>query len=67
YCCEQCDLIIARDLNSAINLKLAPEEHITNRVGSTRIYACGHDTADGHGKSCNARKQEANTKVDNFG
>ena len=67
YKCEKCNSILDRDLNSAINLKLAAGEHITNRVGSTRIKACGHDTADGHGKSCNARKQEANTKVDNFG
>ena len=67
YHCEQCNLNLDRDLNSAINLKLAKQEHITNRVGSTRIEACGHDTADGHEKSCNARKQEANIKVDNFG
>ena len=67
YQCEQCNLILDRDLNSAINLKLATEEYITDRAGSTRIYACEHDTADGHGKSSNARKQEVNTKVDNFG
>ena len=84
YECSQCNLIIDRDLNSSINLKLASVEHITNRVGSIRINACGHDTADGHGKSgcdpariefehssapssSNARKQEVNTKVDNFG
>ena len=67
YCCQQCNLIIDRDLNSAINLKLATEEHITNRAGSARINACGHDTADGHGKSKNTRKQEVNTEVNNFG
>ncbi len=67
YHCERCNLILDRDLNSAINLKLAPEKHITNRAGSVRIYACGHHTADGDGKSINARKQEANIKVDNFG
>ncbi len=68
YKCEQCNLILDRDLNSAINLKLAAEEHITNRVGSIRIHhACGHENADGHGKSSLARKQEVNTKVDNFG
>ncbi len=67
YHCQQCNLIIDRDLNSAINLKLTAEEHITNRVGSIRINACGHHTADGDGKSSNARKQEVNTKVDNFG
>nr|MDJ0713822.1 transposase [Prochloraceae cyanobacterium] len=84
YKCGQCNLIIDRDLNSSINLKLAPEEHITSRAGSVRIYACEHHTANGDGKSgcdpariqfelerapssSNARKQEVNTKVDNFG
>ena len=67
YCCDECGFYLDRDLNSAINLKLATEEHIINRVGSVRINACGHETADGHGKSSNTRKQEVNTEVDNFG
>ncbi len=67
YKCKKCNSILDRDLNSAINLKLAEEEHITNRVGSIRINACGHHTADGDGKSFDARKQEVNIKVDNFG
>ena len=46
---------ICRDLNSAINLANAPKPFITTRVGSIRSYACGHDTAYGHGS-----KQEAN-------
>lgn len=57
YSCA-CGLNICRDLNSAINLKQASLDKITNRVGSIRINACGHDTADGHGL-----KQEVNTIV----
>ncbi|MEM7591234.1 MAG: transposase [Cyanobacteria bacterium P01_A01_bin.83] len=57
YTCA-CGLNICRDLNSSINLQQAPEDKIVNRVGSIRINACGHDTADGHGL-----KQEVNTTV----
>lgn len=53
-----CGLNICRDLNSAINLKQAPFDKIVDRVGSLRINACGHDTADGHDF-----KQEVNTIV----
>ena len=51
-----CGLNICRDLNSSLNLKQAPVDEIVNRVGSIRINACEHDTADGHGL-----KQEVNT------
>ncbi len=57
YTCA-CGLNICRDLNSSINLKQAPFDQIVNRVGSIRINACGHDTADVHGL-----KQEVNTTV----
>ena len=52
---------IDRDLNSAINLEDAPLNKITTRVGSTRINACGHSSADTYGS-----KQEANTIVRQF-
>lgn len=48
YRCE-CGLNICRDLNSSINLAQASEDWITNRVGSTRIYACGQAVADNLG------------------
>lgn len=64
--------LTCRDLNSAINLENAPLNKIINRVGSIRINACGHNTADGCGL-----KQEVNTiarqlllplsTVDNYG
>ena len=61
----QCDSpfcqAIDRDLNSAINLENAPLDKITNRVGSTRINACGQFTADGTGL-----KQEKNTMERQF-
>lgn len=53
--------VICRDLNSAINLKNAPSAVIVNRVGSTRINAREHDTADGRGL-----KREKNAKVRQF-
>ena len=56
YCDSPFCQPMCRDLNSAINLANAPSEQITNRVGSIRINACGHDTADG----CDL-KQEINT------
>ena len=52
---------IDRDLNSSINLKNAPPKVITNRVGSTRIDARGHDTADGRGL-----KREKNPEARQF-
>lgn len=52
---------ICRDLNSSLNLKNAPPNEIVNRVGSTRINACGHRSADTYGS-----KQEVNTKVRQF-
>ena len=61
YKCNSCGAVLCRDLNSSLNLSKVNEENITNRVGSIRINACGHETADGHEKSCSARKQEVNT------
>ena len=49
---------IDRDLNSAINLENAPSNKITSRVGSIRINACGHRSADTYGL-----KQEVNIIV----
>ena len=51
YRCSVCKTVLCRDLNSSINLAKVEEENITNRVGYTRINACGHFTADGDGKS----------------
>ena len=51
YKCNSCGAVLCRDLNSSINLAKVEVENITNRVGYTRINACGHFTADGDGKS----------------
>ena len=67
YRCSVCKTVLCRDLNSSIILAKVEVENITNRIGSIRINACGHETADGHEKSSSARKQEVNTEVDNFG
>lgn len=61
YCDSPFCQPIDRDLNSATNLKDAHESFITNRVGSTRIDARGHDTADGRGL-----KREKNPKARQF-
>lgn len=45
----QCGLSICRDLNSAINLKLATLDKIVARVGSTRSNVCGQVVADNLG------------------
>lgn len=47
YICDSpfCQLI-CRDLNSALNLANVPKSFITTRVGSTRINARGHRSAD---------------------
>ena len=58
---------ICRDLNSAINLANAPFDKIVSRVGSTRINACGLSSADTLGNWIYPKKQEINTKVNNFG
>lgn len=55
-----CGLNICRDLNSSLNLLSAPEDKIVNRVGSIRINACGHSSADTYGLKV---KQEVNTVV----
>lgn len=52
---------ICRDLNSAKNLQNAPAKAIINRVGSTRLNACGHSSADTYGL-----KQEKNTIARQF-
>jgi putative transposase len=49
--CDCCQTSINRDLNAAKRLKNAPEEVIVDRVGFTRINACGQHTADGAGRS----------------
>lgn len=54
----QCGFNICRDLNSSINLRQAPAESIVDRVGSIRINACEHSSADTYGL-----KQEVNTIV----
>jgi len=59
YSCA-CGLNICRDLNSSLNLKQAPEDKIVSRVGSIRINACGHSSADTYGLKV---KQEVNTVV----
>ncbi len=63
YKCARCNLSICRDLNSALNLALATEEYITNRVGYTRINACGHVSSEGRGNdiSNDVKKQEINS------
>ena len=61
YCDSPFCQPICRDLNSAINLKNAPLDRITNRVGSTRIDARGHRSADTYGL-----KREKNAKVKQF-
>ncbi len=40
---------VCRDYNSAKNLEIAESKWIKNRVGSTRIYACGQVVADNLG------------------
>lgn len=62
YRCDSpfCQLI-DRDLNSAINLKNASSKVIINRVGSTRIDARGHRSADTYGL-----KREKNVKARQF-
>jgi putative transposase len=55
-----CGLNICRDLNSSLNLRQAPEDKIVSRVGSIRINACGHSSADTYGSPL---KQEVNTVV----
>lgn len=62
---------ICRDLNSSINLANAPAKAIINRVGSTRIDARGHNTADGYGlkREKNIRSETifiASVYLDNF-
>ena len=44
--CESCDLVLDRDANAAINLKLWAIREM-NRAGTARIYARG-DTSGGH-------------------
>ncbi|MGK7936667.1 MAG: RNA-guided endonuclease InsQ/TnpB family protein [Xenococcaceae cyanobacterium] len=57
---------IGRDLNSSLNLANAPFDKIVSRVGSTRINACGLSSADTLGNWIYPKKQEVNTKVNNF-
>lgn len=49
--CSCCGLEIDRDLNASLRLEKAPDEVVTNRVGYTRINACGQVGADSLGGS----------------
>jgi putative transposase len=46
FVCPNCGHTEDRDLQAAINLAEAPDEVIVNRIGSTRINACGLVLAD---------------------
>ncbi|MBR8829163.1 MAG: transposase [Gomphosphaeria aponina SAG 52.96 = DSM 107014] len=39
--CNECGLTIDRDLNASIRLEKAPDKVVVDRVGYTRINACG--------------------------
>jgi len=49
FVCPRCNHVEERDLHAAVNLSLAPDRVITNRIGSIRIEACGLVPADGLG------------------
>ncbi|MBR8826565.1 MAG: transposase [Gomphosphaeria aponina SAG 52.96 = DSM 107014] len=49
--CDECAFEEDRDFNASIRLEKAPEEAVVNRVGYTRINACGQVRADSLGRN----------------